>query len=70
MGSSAGSITLWGGDLGFVRVDVPEIGWIARGLTEIDDGVEGKAAEGRDLEKRGSWKGDQGSGNPDAGGVN
>ena len=68
-GSGAGGITLWGGDLGFVGGDVPESGGSARELPQTDGGVEGKAAEGRELEKRGSGEGVQGSGYPGTGGV-
>ena len=64
-GSGAGGITFWGVDLFFFGSDVPEAGWSARSLPQTDGRADGKTAEGRDLEKRGSGKSAQGSGNPD-----
>ena len=66
----AGGITIWGGDLDFVGNNVSGAGGNARGLPNKDDGVEGKAAEVRDLHKQGGGEGSQGSGNPDTGVVN
>ena len=56
-GGGTGSINLWGEDLGLIGVDVPEYGGIARGLPKAYNRAADKAAEGRDLEKRGSSKG-------------
>ena len=68
-GSGAGGITFWGGDLDFVSANVPKAGGSARGLPKTDDGAEGKAVEGRDLEKLSSGKGAQRSSNPEPGGI-
>ena len=68
-GSGAGGITFWCGDLNVAGGDVQEAGGSARGLPQTGDGAEVQAAEGRDLEKCGSGKGNQGSGNPDTEGV-
>ena len=56
-----------GGDLGFLGGNVPEAGESAHGITQTDDGAEGKVEKERDLEKQGSGKVAQGSGNPDTG---
>ena len=67
--SGAGGITFWGGDLVFVDRNVLESGGISSGIPKTDDGAECKEVEGWDLDKLGSGKGAQGSGNPDNGGV-
>ena len=66
-GSSSGSIIIWGRDLSFVVGDVQESGGSARGISQTGNGKEPQASEGQDLEKRGSGKSTQGSGNPDTG---
>ena len=50
LGGGLGSITFWGGDLGFVRDDAPEAGKGACGILNSYNGTEGSTAEGRDLE--------------------
>ena len=57
--SSSGpeSLPLWGGDLGFVRGDVQEDGGGTRWFTKDDNGAEGGATGGRNLEVGGSRKG-------------
>ena len=67
--SHAGGIYFWGRDLGFFVRDVLEDVGSARGIPRTDDGTEGSAAEGRDLEKRDSGNVAQRSGKPDTGGV-
>ena len=55
-GSGVVGINIWGGELGLFVGNVPESVGIARGILQTYDGAEGKAAEVRDLEKRGSGK--------------
>ena len=69
MGSGAGGITFGGGYLGFVGVNVQEYRGSAHDLPQTGDGAELKAAEGQELEKRGSGEGTQRSGNLDTGGL-
>ena len=56
LGGGPGSITFWCGDLGIVVGNVPEAGGSAYGIPQADNGTEGKAAEGRDLENQGIAK--------------
>ena len=53
-GDGIGSITLWGGDLGLVIGDVPEVGVGACGIPKADNGTEGTVSEGRDLDMYGT----------------
>ena len=69
-GNGTGGVTLWDGDLGFVGGNVQESRGGAHGFPQTVDGSEGHAVEGRDLEKRGSGEGNQGSRNSDTGDVN
>ena len=54
MGSDSVSVTIWGGDLGFVGRNVQESGGGARGVPLTGDSKDVQAAEGRYLEKLGS----------------
>ena len=56
-GGGSGSLNFWGGDLGFVGVDVPEAGGGTHGITKEDNGTYGSSSEGRDLEVCGSREG-------------
>ena len=66
-GSGTGGINFWGGDLDFVGGNVPESVGSACGIPQTYDKAEGKTSEGRDLDKQGSHKGVQVSGNLDTG---
>ena len=62
-------LLFWEGDLGFVDRNFQDSGGGTCGIPQTGDGSEGQATDVRDLEKRGSGKGNQGSGNPDNWGI-
>ena len=47
LGSGAGGIMFWGGDLGFVGGDIQEAGGSARGLPQTCDGQKSNRQRGR-----------------------
>ena len=57
LGSGLGSITFRGGYLGFFRVDVPEYGGVARGITKSDNRTEGSEEDVLDLAMCGNIEG-------------
>ena len=68
-GSGTVSVTLWGGDLGFIGGNFQESGRGACGVPQTGDEKYGQVAGRRGLEKRGSRECTQRSGNIDTGEV-
>ena len=69
-GIGAGSVTIWGGDLGFVGGNIKESSGGACGVSNTCYKREGQASEVQDPEKGSSGEFIQRSGNADTGEVN
>ena len=69
MGSSAGGVTLWGGDLGVVGGNVQNTRGVPRKLPQVGDGQDINMAVGYELEERVRVECPQISGNSETGDV-